>query len=392
MHLPPLRRQRRDLPRSLAAGIDRALRPRPRDRGTLAELRSALALAQNEVGDEPGIVTGAWTTLRPRDDEQDGADEEQRERLWRDPRPGDPGDPGDPVGHAGPRAPEIDRQPLAGPDQAWPPRALGAVGAAALTVWLTAGALAPSPVPPAAAGLFAGAAVLLLPRLGWGALTIALAVLAAAQHLPGAAAVIAIAMLLPLLITPAAATTWPLSAGAPALGFIGLAGAWPAVAARATTTWRRAALGAIGWVWLLLASAVAGKSLYLPRVPGEATAQAWMSSSSTAVDHLLRPEISAGVLAPAVVWALAAAVLPWLIRGGSIALDVVRVIIWAAIVVSATGAAIAAMHGSGSAAGGVAASGALLGAVASAAVALGPGLLGMWRAALHSDGPRARVP
>jgi hypothetical protein len=377
MHLPPLRRQRRDLPRHLAASIDRALRPRPRDRGTLPELRSALALARDEVGDEPGVVTGAWTTLRPREDADDETAQEERERLWRDRRPGDPADA---------------REPQAGPDHAWPPRALGALGAAALTVWLTAGALAPSPVPPAAAGLLAGAAVLLLPRLGWGALMIALAVLAAAQHLPGAAAVITIAMVLPILISPAAATTWPLGAGAPVLGFVGLAGAWPAVAARATTTWRRAALGATGWAWLLLASAVAGKSLYLPRVPGEATPDAWMSSLSTTVDHLLRPEISAGVLAPAAVWALAAATLPWMVRGGSIVLDVVRVIIWAAIVVSATGAAIAAMHGSGSAAGGVAASGALLGAVASAAVALSPGLLGMWRGAFHSYGPRARVP
>ena len=38
----------------------------PRERGTIAELRRALAFAQDEVGDEPGIVTGAWTTLRPR--------------------------------------------------------------------------------------------------------------------------------------------------------------------------------------------------------------------------------------------------------------------------------------------------------------------------------------
>ena len=32
-HLPPLRRQRRDLPRALGVGIDRALRPRAAERG-----------------------------------------------------------------------------------------------------------------------------------------------------------------------------------------------------------------------------------------------------------------------------------------------------------------------------------------------------------------------
>ena len=374
VYLPPLRRQRRDLPRNLAASIDLALRPRPRERGTIAELRRALAFAQDEVGDEPGIVTGAWTTLRPGHDDEDPAEREERERLWRD------------SDAASPPRPE----PAAGPDYAWPPRALGAAAAAALTVWLTATALGPSPVPPAAAGLIAAGAVLLLPRLGWGALMIALGALAVSQHLPGAAVVIAIAFLLPLVISPAAATTWPLSAGAPALGLIGLAGAWPAVAARATTPWRRATLGAVGWIWLLLASAVAGKALYLPLVPGVAPPHAWMSSVTTTIDHLLRPEVSAGVVAPALVWALGAVTLPWLVRGGSVVLDVVRVVVWAGIVVSATGAAVAAVHGSVGP-GGASAPTALVGAAACAAVALAPSLFQMWRAPLRSAGPRARV-
>jgi hypothetical protein len=387
VYVPSLRRQRRDLPRHLASSVDLALRPRPRERGTLADLRRALALAlaQDEVGDEPGVVTGAWTTLRPRQHGQDPADAAERERLWRDSGAGGGRTPG-PGAAAALQRPE----PEAGPDYAWPPRALGAAGAAALTVWLTVTALAPSPVPPAAAGLLAGATVLALPRLGWGALTIALAALAASQHLPGAAAVIAIAFLLPLVISPAAATTWPLSVAAPALGLIGLAGAWPAAAARAATPWRRAALGAVGWIWLLLASAVAGKALYLPLVPGVAPPHAWMSSLSTTVDHLLRPEVSAGVLAPALVWALGAVALPWLIRGGSLVLDVVRVVVWAGIVVSGTGAALAAAHGPAGG-NGVSAPGALAGAVASVAVALAPSLLGIWRAALRSGGPRARV-
>jgi hypothetical protein len=113
-----------------------------------------------------------------------------------------------------------------------------------------------------------------------------------------------------------------------------------------------------------------------------------MSSVSVTVDHLLRPEVSAGVLAPALVWAIAAVTLPWLVRGGSIILDVGRVVIWAAIVVSATGAAIAGVHGT---AGVGAAPTALVGALASAAVATAPSLLAIWRAALHSGNPRARV-
>ncbi len=381
MHLPPLRRQRRDLPRDLAASIDLALRPRPRERGTLAELRRALALAHEQVGDEPGVVTGAWTAVRPPEDGEELLDQNPGERLWRDPEPSGIARPLEPTGIARQRE----------PGRTWPPRALGVAGAAALTVWLTTGALAPAPLPPAAAGLLAGAAVLLLPRLGWVALTIALTALAVAQHLPGAAAVITIALVLPLVLSPAAATTWALSAGAPGLGLIGLAGAWPALAARAGTPWRRATLGAIGWIWLLLASAIAGKALYLPPVPGVAPSDAWMSSLSTTVDHLLRPEISAGVLAPALVWALAAVTLPWLVRGGSLVLDVVRVVVWAAIVVSATGAAIAAVHGPAGG-DGLSAPTALVGATASVVVALAPSLLGMWRGTLHSGLPQTRVP
>jgi hypothetical protein len=266
------------------------------------------------------------------------------------------------------------------------------LAAAGLAVWLTISALAPSPAPPTAVGLLAGAAVLVFPRLGWGALTIALAATALSLQRPGAAVVIVIAMLLPVVLAPAAPTAWPLSAGAPALGLIGLGGAWPAVAARAKGMWSRAALGAIGWVWLLLGAAIAGKALYLPRLPGVALApppRHWMSSPSDTVTHLLAPLASSGVLAPAAVWAVGAVTLPWLVRRRSLALDAVRVLAWAAIVVSCTGAAIAAVHGSDAVG---APPSALIGAAAAVAVALAPSLREMWRGALHSGGPRARVP
>jgi hypothetical protein len=96
------------------------------------------------------------------------------------------------------------------------------------------------------------------------------------------------------------------------------------------------------------------------------------------------------VVAPALVWALGAVTLPWLVRGGSVVLDVVRVVVWAGIVVSATGAAVAAVHGSAGP-GGASAPTALVGAAACAAVALAPSLFQMWRAPLRSAGPRARV-
>ena len=73
-HLPPLRRQRRDLPRELGRGIDLALRPRPRERGTLDELRTALVASLPDLSDEPGVVVTAWPRLSSRDTgDEDGA-------------------------------------------------------------------------------------------------------------------------------------------------------------------------------------------------------------------------------------------------------------------------------------------------------------------------------
>ena len=46
---------------------------------------------------------------------------------------------------------------------------------------------------------------------------------------------------------------------------LSLAGAWPAIAARAASPWRRAVLGITGWVWLGVASALADADLYARR-------------------------------------------------------------------------------------------------------------------------------
>jgi eukaryotic-like serine/threonine-protein kinase len=54
--LPPLRRQRRDLPQALCQGIDQALAPRPTDRGTIADLHRALRATAPDLDDEPGTI------------------------------------------------------------------------------------------------------------------------------------------------------------------------------------------------------------------------------------------------------------------------------------------------------------------------------------------------
>ena len=54
--LPPLHRKRKDLPAELCAALDRALAPRPEDRGTLDELADELAEGLTDVSDEGGTI------------------------------------------------------------------------------------------------------------------------------------------------------------------------------------------------------------------------------------------------------------------------------------------------------------------------------------------------
>ncbi len=353
-YLPPLRRQRRELPRALGAAVDLALRPRARERGTLAELRGALTEALAVAHDTPGVVTGAW----PR-----GTTESPQVEPLRTPE----------------HAPARSAQPQAGIDAdalelatapSWPARALAAVAAAGAAGWLTAHLLAPSPIAPAAAALVAGVVVAALPRLGWLGLTAVLAIGAALQGRPGGAAMIAILALIPVPFLPRDGVMWPLPAGATALGMIGLGGAWPAVAARANGTWRRGVMGAVGWLWLALAAPIAGAGLYLKLPNGTAPLAVWDGSVHQTVVLMLRPTVASGAIAAAPVWALASITLPWLMRGRSLAVSIVLVTAWSAAVVSATTTVIALVRPGET----ILPSGtAVAGAVAGALIALGTG-------------------
>jgi eukaryotic-like serine/threonine-protein kinase len=216
------------------------------------------------------------------------------------------------------------------------------------------------------AAVICAAMTLMLPRIGWLALTLAAAGLTAAQGHSGLALVIVTTALSAVVLIPWRPTSWPLPAGATALGLIGLAGAWPAAAGWASSVWRRAALGAAGWIWLALVSPIAGRGLYLNWLPAT-PATGWEGSIRAAGQHVLTPLLSSGVLAPAAVWAVAAAVLPWLVRGRSLVLDLIMAVIWSATVASASTAALSAAHGSH---GSPTAPAAALGAVVGAALAL----------------------
>jgi len=388
-HLPPVRRQRRDLPRALGAGIDAALRPRPAERGRLRDLRAALVIASEQVGDEPGVVV-APPASRDHPAQLTGWASRTAEHPWGERNHRDERD--DSAVHERGReaGAKDDRDARARP--AWPARGLGALAAAGTAAWLTGALLTPAPVPAPVAGLIAAGLVLLAPRLGWMALVTGISAYAIAQGHSGPALVAATAMLAGMLLTPLRPTVWPLGAGAPALGLIGLAGlagAWPALAGLAHTAWRRAAIAAAGWVALLLATPIAGRILYLAPVPAFATGD---PVGRTAARILLTP-LTTGLLAPAGVWAAAAAILPLVVRGRSIALDLVRAGAWAALLTVATPAAIVAVRGGDSA---PMIPGALLGGAAAAILALAPRWLAARRPTLaalrRADGAGARFP
>ncbi len=310
MHLPPLRRQRRELPRELGQAIDLALRPRPRERGRLDEMRGALTAVVGRVADEPGVITEPWRpktkvgrAAGPSTDELHFRLEDHRRLAQAEAEAERRGPPARPevrpeVRRADPPYEGDEEAHQAAGDQTfripWPRRALAGVAAAALAAWLAHHAPGASMLPPALTACLAGVLVAALPRAGWVALTAFLATGLVTNSDSGGAVLLVAAALVPVVLAPLDATVWPLSVAAPGLGALGLAGAWPALAGLAGSAWRRGALAATGWLWLALA-----------RGP-------WTDSPSGTVHHVLAPLLTVGTLAGAVVWAAAAIVLPWL--------------------------------------------------------------------------------
>jgi eukaryotic-like serine/threonine-protein kinase len=366
-YLPPLRRQRRDLPQGLGRAVDLALRPRPRERGSLAELRAALAEALPLLHDHTGVVASPW----PRRTQTVAGAAELGPEPWSD-------------RGAGADRPRVEPDGVDARRLLWPARALSALGTAAVTGWMSATVLPHAPIAPAAAALAAAVLAAALPRIGWAVALGCLTTAAAAAQGPGAAVVIALGGLVPLALMPLSGPSWSLAAGAPALAMIGLGGGWPALAARAGVPWRRAALGATGWVWIVLASSLNGNAIYLRALPGSASLSGW-SGSLHQTATLLREILSSGALAGAPVWALAALTLPWLANGRSFPSDAARIAAWAAALVLGTTAAIGIVQ---PARGLLAPQSALVGGIAAALIAFAPRLPGYW----HTGRARAPFP
>ncbi|HTU79451.1 MAG TPA: serine/threonine-protein kinase [Solirubrobacteraceae bacterium] len=297
--LPPLARARRDLPPGLTRALDRALAPAPQERGTLEELRAAL-----EDTLERGLARPRWRA-RALHRESRAPDRREHARTARA-RPDFAA--ADPLRWQAqlPRPPEHDtaerrareRQPYEGRPHARAARAVWAAGTLALVLWQT----------------LAGR--------------------------PGVA-LLALAALAPLLIlagerfAPRAGAGWLACVLAPALGWIGLAGAFPALAGQASRWRERAALGALGFWWLRLAEPLLGRRLWLREPAGTPARSLWEASVTTSATHVIVPLLGLGVLLGALLWAAAAASLPWLVRGRSAVRDVVAASVWTAAIAAA---------------------------------------------------------
>ena len=297
--LPALGRLRRDLPLDLCGALDRAVLPRPEQRGTLEDLRTALAAALPSAHDDAGTIAG-------------GPLEGLGETAVPRPR----------------TRPAI--------------RLLAGVAAGALVTGAVAFLGPDPPLPPAAAGAAAALAVAVLPRVGWLVAATALTAWLAGVHRGGVAALVLAAALPTAVLLRRGGPLWSAPAFAPLLGVAGLAGAWPALAGQAARPWHRLALGALGAWWLVLAEALAGDRLALGPPPD---AGEWQRAAGRTAEDVLAPIVPHGAVLVAALWALAALALPVLVRGRVFAVDLVGATMWAAALGSATQAVAPGMRG-----------------------------------------------
>lgn len=302
-----LGRERRDLPRALTQTIDRCLHRAPHARATLQELADALddARAQNPPDARPAIV--------PR-------------RRRRELRAAEPtrlqGDPP----HA---SPQVDAHVRARRAR------VASLDAQEQRTRAPAPALEHGIVAEHAAQPVVQAESWGLPRLVWLGVALALALWQTVAGRPGVGLLV-LAALLPIVLLPVGRRSqggsgaWLLCLLAPALGAIGLAGAFPAIAGQPRRWRMRAAYAAVGYWWLVLAEPLLARRLWLGSPAGTPGRASWEGSLNVTAVHVIAPLLSAGVLLGAALWAAGALLLALVVRGRSAALDVIAATAWSA--------------------------------------------------------------
>jgi eukaryotic-like serine/threonine-protein kinase len=310
--LPSLADRRRDLPLELCDAIDDALEIDPQRRPLPNELREELARAEKRLDDAGGLVEPA--TLR-----RVGLPTTQARRT------------GAPLSRPGLLARRAGAGALAG----------GIV----LGVLETLGP-EPSFSPLAAAGV-AAVAVALLPRIAWLVVAMGLCgwLISPEADRQGTALILAAAAIPIPLLLPRAGLLWSVPVLAPLLGTVALGPAFIGIAALAPTPWRRAGLAAGGFLWLALGEVLTGHDFLFGIADGTLQRADWQESISAAASDGLGPLLSGPALAPAVVWAVFAVLLPLLVRGRWLAVDVLGAGLWAvalAVTLTAMGDMLAA--------------------------------------------------
>jgi eukaryotic-like serine/threonine-protein kinase len=361
--LPSLAAARRDLPIELCDAIDDALDVDPAHRPAPAELRRELAAVEPDLADEGGLVEPetlrrvglptterrtALTWLLPGRRGTPAADVLPGEGLpdGRGPAAVAGGPPPGRMrrffgaGGVEPSRGLLGRRGVAERPSA-AARLAGRAGAGLLAGALLLGAvetLGPEPAfsPLAAAGIVA-VAVALLPRVAW---ILAAAGLCAWLVSPdadrqGTALLLAAAAAPIPFLMPRAGVLWSVPVLAPLLGTIALAPVFVGVAALAPTAWRRAGLAAAGFLWLAVGELLSGDTLLFGVPSGAAPRGDWEGSVSAAASDALGPLVSGPALAPALVWAGFALVLPLVVRGRWLAIDLLGAALWTAGLIAA---------------------------------------------------------
>jgi hypothetical protein len=313
--LSPLEHSRRDLPRRLTRSLDRALASEPANRGTLEELRLAL--------EEALQTTGRRFRRRGRARRKDA------DVSWVE-------SGGFLVAEEAETAPRTFSKTRA----ARSPRAVDLHAASALPMDLREShvQIDDDIDDEGTSGIVRRLA---LPRALWLAFALAAIVWQAWEGKPGVALLL-LAAAVPIAVMPAQRASrlvgpgWLGCALAPVLGLVSLAGAFPALAGQSARPRSRAAFGALGYWWLILSEPLLARRLWLGPPSHTPPRAVWEGSLSAAATHVLVPVLSVGVLLGATLWAIAALVLPWIVRGRRAALDVVGATVWVAALAAAT--------------------------------------------------------
>jgi hypothetical protein len=280
----PLSAIRPELPEAVCEVIDACLDPDPEERPLASELEAVLATHIRELDGDPlpAVENPGW--------EEAGA-------------------------------------PRSRPNLA---RLLPALGVAALgfAALITTGA----PAPIVAAALVPGALAAGRPRPAYALqLTLALLWLTIGAGDPGTAALVAL-LGAPLLMPQIEPEAIALPGLAPILGLLGLGPVYPALAGLTRGAVGRALLGGVGYLWIAAWEELAHRTLLLGPVADPPAH--WTGSASTAISDVIAPLLDGSALAAAGAFALAACVLPLLVRGRAPVLDALGALIWAAGLIS----------------------------------------------------------